>query len=148
MARKYQHTMELLSQIKEMLAKGMTQKEVENALSVHGEILPSTLLRTSHADPRLAAAPPSMLPTTGNPARAATRQPRTPRDCFLCPAGREHEMLSAQPNKQLPFVHKTTPPQYKGESKNNGWRDWKSSSRRRYKEAAQRICFNSIIYVR
>ena len=36
MARKYQHTMELLQQIKEMLAKGMTQKEVENALGLTG----------------------------------------------------------------------------------------------------------------
>ena len=36
MARKYQHTMELLPQIKEKLAKGMTQKEVENALGLTG----------------------------------------------------------------------------------------------------------------
>ena len=36
MARKYQHTLELLPQIKEMLAKGMTQKEVENALGLTG----------------------------------------------------------------------------------------------------------------
>ena len=36
MARKYQHTTELLPQIKEMLAKGMTQKEVENALGLTG----------------------------------------------------------------------------------------------------------------
>ena len=36
MARKYQHTMELLPQIKEMLAKGMTQKEVENAIGLTG----------------------------------------------------------------------------------------------------------------
>ena len=36
MASKYQHTMELLPQIKEMLAKGMTQKEVENALGLTG----------------------------------------------------------------------------------------------------------------
>lgn len=36
MGRKYQHTMELLPQIKEMLAKGMTQKEVENALGLTG----------------------------------------------------------------------------------------------------------------
>lgn len=36
MARKYQHTMELLPQIKEMLSKGMTQKEVENALGLTG----------------------------------------------------------------------------------------------------------------
>ena len=36
MARKYQHTMELLPQIKEMLATGMTQKEVENALGLTG----------------------------------------------------------------------------------------------------------------
>ena len=36
MGRKYQHTMELLPQIKEMLAKGMTQKEIENALGLTG----------------------------------------------------------------------------------------------------------------
>lgn len=36
MARKYQHTQQLLEQIKEMLAKGMTQKEVENALGLTG----------------------------------------------------------------------------------------------------------------
>ena len=36
MARKYQHTMELLPQIKQMLADGMTQKEVENALGLTG----------------------------------------------------------------------------------------------------------------
>ncbi len=36
MSRKYQHTQELLPQIKEMLAAGMTQKEVENALELTG----------------------------------------------------------------------------------------------------------------
>lgn len=36
MARKYQHTMELLPQIKEMLAKGMTQKQVEDTLGLNG----------------------------------------------------------------------------------------------------------------
>ncbi len=36
MARKYQHTMELLPQIKEMLAKGMTQKQVEDTLGLSG----------------------------------------------------------------------------------------------------------------
>ena len=36
MPRKYQHTMELLPQIKQMLADGMTQKEVENALGLTG----------------------------------------------------------------------------------------------------------------
>jgi len=36
MSRKYQHTMELLPQIKEMLAAGMTQKEVEEALGLTG----------------------------------------------------------------------------------------------------------------
>ncbi len=33
MAGKYQHTMALLPQIKEMLAQGMTQKQVDNALT-------------------------------------------------------------------------------------------------------------------
>ena len=37
MPRKYQHTMELLPQIKQMLADGMTQKEVENALGLTGK---------------------------------------------------------------------------------------------------------------
>ena len=32
MSRIYQHTLELLPQIKEMLAKGKTHKEIENAL--------------------------------------------------------------------------------------------------------------------
>lgn len=36
MSRKYQHTQELLPQIKEMLASGMTQREVENALGLTG----------------------------------------------------------------------------------------------------------------
>lgn len=36
MARKYQHTMKLLPQIKEMMAKGMTQKQVEAALGLSG----------------------------------------------------------------------------------------------------------------
>ncbi len=37
MPRKYQHTMELLPQIKQMLADGMTQKEVENLLGLTGD---------------------------------------------------------------------------------------------------------------
>ena len=37
MARKYQHMMELLPKIKEMLAGGMTQKAVENALGLTGD---------------------------------------------------------------------------------------------------------------
>ncbi len=36
MARKYQHTMELLPQIKKMLAQGMTQKQIENTLGLTG----------------------------------------------------------------------------------------------------------------
>ena len=36
MPRKYQHTMELLPHIKQMLSEGMTQKEVENALGLTG----------------------------------------------------------------------------------------------------------------
>ena len=36
MPRKYQHTMELLPRIKQMLSEGMTQKEVEDALSLTG----------------------------------------------------------------------------------------------------------------
>ena len=37
MPRKYQQTMELLPQIKQMLADGMTQKEVEKALGLTGD---------------------------------------------------------------------------------------------------------------
>lgn len=37
MGRKYQHTMELLPQSKEMLAEGMTQKEEEQALGLTGD---------------------------------------------------------------------------------------------------------------
>ncbi len=36
MPRKYQHTMELLPRIKQMLSAGMTQKEVEDALGLTG----------------------------------------------------------------------------------------------------------------
>ena len=36
MARKYQHTQELLPEIKELLANGMTQKEVEDRLGLTG----------------------------------------------------------------------------------------------------------------
>ena len=36
MPRKYQHTKELLPQIKEMLAQGMTQKQVEEKLGLKG----------------------------------------------------------------------------------------------------------------
>lgn len=45
MARKYQHTMELLPQIKEMLGKGMTQKQVENELGLTGCRPVHTLLK-------------------------------------------------------------------------------------------------------
>ena len=36
MARRYQHTQELLPQIKELLERGMTQKEVEDKLGLTG----------------------------------------------------------------------------------------------------------------
>ena len=36
MSRRYQHVMELLPQIKEMLSEGMTQKEVEDKLGLTG----------------------------------------------------------------------------------------------------------------
>ena len=36
MPRKYQHTMELLPRIKQMLTEGMTQKEVEGSLGLTG----------------------------------------------------------------------------------------------------------------
>ena len=36
MPRKYQHTQELLPQIKEMLAQGMTQKQIEDKLELTG----------------------------------------------------------------------------------------------------------------
>ena len=37
MSRIYQHTLELLPQIKEMLKQGMTQKEVEKELGLTGD---------------------------------------------------------------------------------------------------------------
>ena len=37
MSRIYQHTLELLPQIKEMLAKGKTHKEIEDALGLVGD---------------------------------------------------------------------------------------------------------------
>ena len=36
MPRKYQHTQELLPQIKEMLARGMTQRQIEDKLGLTG----------------------------------------------------------------------------------------------------------------
>lgn len=36
MARRYQHTQQLLGEIKEMLSQGMTQKEVEQVLGLSG----------------------------------------------------------------------------------------------------------------
>ena len=36
MARKYQHTLELLPEIKEMLAEGKTQKQIEEILGLTG----------------------------------------------------------------------------------------------------------------
>ena len=45
MARKYQHVQELLPQIKEMLASGMTQPEVEKALGLTGDRPVHTLLK-------------------------------------------------------------------------------------------------------
>ena len=37
MPRKYQHTLELLPQIKEMLGQGKTQKEIEKELGLTGD---------------------------------------------------------------------------------------------------------------
>ena len=45
MPRKYQHTMELLPRIKQMLSEGMTQKEVEEALGLTGYRLVHELLK-------------------------------------------------------------------------------------------------------
>ena len=45
MARKYQHVQELLPRIKEMLASGMTQSEVEKALGLTGDRPVHTLLK-------------------------------------------------------------------------------------------------------
>ena len=45
MPRKYQHTMELLPRIKQMLSEGMTQKEVEDALGLTGYRPVHTLLK-------------------------------------------------------------------------------------------------------
>ena len=45
MSRRYQHTLKLLPQIKEMLDQGMTQKEVEKALGLVGDRPIHNLLR-------------------------------------------------------------------------------------------------------
>ena len=45
MSRRYQHTLKLLPQIKEMLKQGMTQKEVEKALGLVGDRPIHNLLR-------------------------------------------------------------------------------------------------------
>ena len=45
MARKYQHVQEMLPQIKEMLASGMTQSEVEKVLGLTGDRPVHTLLK-------------------------------------------------------------------------------------------------------
>ena len=45
MARKYQHIQHKLEEIKEMLAQGMTQKEVAEALGLEGERPIHTLLQ-------------------------------------------------------------------------------------------------------
>lgn len=37
MARRYQHTQALLTEIKELLAKGMTQREIEDHLGLKGD---------------------------------------------------------------------------------------------------------------
>ena len=37
MSRKYQHTLELLPKIKEMISRGMTHKEIENILGLTGD---------------------------------------------------------------------------------------------------------------
>lgn len=47
MTRKYQHTKELLPQIKEMQAQGMTQKHVEDALGLIGYRPAHELLKMS-----------------------------------------------------------------------------------------------------
>ena len=48
MARKYQHTKALLPQIKEMLAQGMTQRQVEEALGLTGYRPVYALLKREH----------------------------------------------------------------------------------------------------
>ncbi|MBQ5318358.1 MAG: imidazolonepropionase [Oscillospiraceae bacterium] len=37
MPKKYQHTLKLLPQIKEMISKGMSHREIENALGLVGD---------------------------------------------------------------------------------------------------------------
>ena len=56
MARKYQHTQELLPEIKEMLASGMTQKEVEEKLGLTGyRPIHQLLKRERHREAKIAA---------------------------------------------------------------------------------------------
>ena len=48
MARKYQHTLELLPQIKEMQAQRMAQKQEEDALGLSGNRPVHSLLKREH----------------------------------------------------------------------------------------------------
>ena len=57
MARKYQHVKEMLPMIKQMLAAGMTQKEVEDELGLGGcrpihELLKRERRKESHGVPK------------------------------------------------------------------------------------------------
>ena len=64
MARKYQHVQEMLPQIKEMLASGMTQTEVEKAFGLTGDRPVHNLLKRERKK-ELQGAPKKQRPQTG-----------------------------------------------------------------------------------
>ena len=56
MARRYQHTQELLTEIKELLAEGMTQKEIEEHFGLKGDRPVHQLLKREKRKEKRAAA--------------------------------------------------------------------------------------------
>ena len=56
MARRYQHTQVLLTEIKELLAKGMTQKEIEEHFGLKGDRPVHQLLKREKRKEKRAAA--------------------------------------------------------------------------------------------
>ena len=73
MARIYQHTQELLSVIKELLAQGMSQREIEERLDLKGSRpVHQLLMRESRKEKRMAAGimpRPKGRPRKDEPAR-------------------------------------------------------------------------------
>ena len=73
MARIYQHTQELLSVIKELLAQGMSQREIEERLDLKGSRpVHQLLMRENRKERRMAAGimpRPKVRPRKDEPAR-------------------------------------------------------------------------------